>query len=144
LVGQVPEPQLPKLAQKLGLAEDHSERLLKLVTGEAQAFFDSAAQAEVAIAGELPGIGPVFGQIDRFKVTDQEIWLLDFKSEQNVPTAIPEAYVNQLALYAALLSQQYPNRNLKAGILWTQSGALQWAENSALSRAVEKIAKPVP
>ncbi|MFC0282111.1 double-strand break repair helicase AddA [Camelimonas abortus] len=80
--------------------------------------FGPGAAAEVPVAGtvEIPGRGPrqVSGQIDRLAVTDEAVWLADFKLSALAPDApAPPAHVTQLALYAALLRQMWPDRPVR-------------------------------
>jgi ATP-dependent helicase/nuclease subunit A len=98
--------------------------------------FAAGSRAEVAIAGRLerPGRTPalVSGQIDRLVVTPDEVLIVDFKTNQTPPwnaAAAPAAYVRQLALYRAVLSRLYPQRPIRAALLWTE--ALEYMEISA-------------
>jgi ATP-dependent helicase/nuclease subunit A len=64
----------------------------------------------------------IAGQIDRFAVTDDAIYLVDFKSNRLPPPsaeAAPVAYLRQLAAYGALLAELYPGRAIRAGLVWT-------------------------
>ena len=98
-----------------------------------KALFGPGSRAEVAIAGRLrrPGRPPlkVSGQIDRLVVTPAEILIVDFKTNQARPEQAPAAYLRQLALYRAVLQQIYPERPVRAALLWTE--ALEWMEISA-------------
>jgi ATP-dependent helicase/nuclease subunit A len=90
------------------------------------AVFAAGSRAEVAIVGRLerPGRSPalVSGQIDRLVVTADEVLIVDFKTNQAAPrdaSEAPAAYVRQLALYRAVLSRLYPQRAIRAALLWT-------------------------
>jgi ATP-dependent helicase/nuclease subunit A len=92
------------------------------------AVFGAGSRAEVPIVGRLarPGGPPmlVSGQIDRLVVTDDEVLIVDFKTNQDPPATVedaPAAYVRQLALYRALLEKLYPRRSLRAALLWTET-----------------------
>jgi ATP-dependent helicase/nuclease subunit A len=66
----------------------------------------------------------VSGQIDRLVVTPQEVLIVDFKTNHNPPTSAaeaPAAYVRQLALYRAVLQRLYPQRLVRAALLWTEN-----------------------
>jgi ATP-dependent helicase/nuclease subunit A len=100
------------------------------------AVFAAGSRAEVAIAGRLarPDGTPalVSGQIDRLVVRPDEVLIVDFKTNQAAPATAaeaPVAYVRQLALYRAVLSRLYPQRPVRAVLLWTE--ALEYMEISA-------------
>jgi ATP-dependent helicase/nuclease subunit A len=71
------------------------------------------------------------------------VYLLDYKTNRNPPTdlAVDHPYGQQMARYAALLSQVYPGRSVKAALLWTQSGAVTWLSPAFLSRALDGLGK---
>jgi ATP-dependent helicase/nuclease subunit A len=92
------------------------------------AVFAEDSRAEVAIVGrlDLPGRGEalVSGQIDRLVVTENEVLIVDFKTNHAPPKSAaeaPPAYVRQLALYRAILRKLYPQRSVRAALLWTES-----------------------
>jgi ATP-dependent helicase/nuclease subunit A len=98
--------------------------------------FAAGSRPEVAIVGRLerPGWPPalVSGQIDRLVVRPDEVLIVDFKTNQAAPgnaAEAPTAYVRQLALYRAVLARLYPQRVIRAALLWTET--LEFAEISA-------------
>jgi ATP-dependent helicase/nuclease subunit A len=101
--------------------------------------FASGSRAEVSIVGRLAREGEppilVSGQIDRLVVTDNEVLIVDFKTNQAPPAAATEApiaYVRQLALYRAVLRQLYPQRTVRAALLWTETTEFMEISASAL------------
>ncbi|MBU6462488.1 MAG: double-strand break repair helicase AddA [Bradyrhizobium sp.] len=93
--------------------------------------FAPGSRAEVSIVGRLawPGRPPalVSGQIDRLVVTPDKVLIVDFKTNHAPPTATAEApggYVRQLALYRAVLGKLYPDRPVRAALLWTETPEL--------------------
>jgi ATP-dependent helicase/nuclease subunit A len=101
--------------------------------------FADGSRAEVAIVGRLERRGGrsalVSGQIDRLVVTAGEVLIVDFKTNQAPPKTAaeaPEAYVRQLALYRAVLQKLYPNKPVRAALLWTESVELMEISASAL------------
>ena len=90
--------------------------------------FAPGSRAEVSIVGRLerPHRRPalVSGQIDRLVVTDHEVLIVDFKTNHAPPAEAAEAprgYVRQLALYRAVLEKLYPQRPVRAALLWTET-----------------------
>ncbi|CCE09431.1 putative helicase-exonuclease type V protein family, addA subunit [Bradyrhizobium sp. STM 3843] len=124
--------------------EDERGKLAARVLGVIEeprfaAVFASGSRAEVSIVGRLslPGQPPalVSGQIDRLVVTDAEVLIVDFKTNQSPPSElaeVPPAYVRQLALYRAVLRQLYPDRAVRAALLWTEAPELMELSASAL------------
>lgn len=90
--------------------------------------FALGSRAEVSIVGRLerPGSRPalVSGQIDRLVVTENEVLIVDFKTNHappSDPAEAPRGYVRQLALYRAVLAKLYPQRPIRAALLWTET-----------------------
>jgi ATP-dependent helicase/nuclease subunit A len=63
----------------------------------------------------------VSGRIDRLAVSAAEIRVCDFKTGASPPSlqATPRAYVAQAALYQAALASLYPDRPVRAFLVWT-------------------------
>ncbi|WP_299440109.1 double-strand break repair helicase AddA [uncultured Rhodospira sp.] len=83
--------------------------------------FGPGARAEVPIVGVI-GDSVVSGQVDRLLVTDDRVVVVDFKTSRPVPadpTAIPDTYVRQMALYRGVLDQIYPDRAITCALVWT-------------------------
>jgi ATP-dependent helicase/nuclease subunit A len=113
-------------------AEGDRERLAEAVLaliadGRFAAVFAAGSRAEVPIVGRLPRPGRppalVSGQIDRLVVTQGEVLIVDYKTNQappDHPAEAPRSYVRQLALYRAVLLKLYPERSVRAALLWTE------------------------
>ena len=85
--------------------------------------FGGGSRAEVPIVGRLtrPDGTPVLvsGQIDRLVVTENEVLVVDFKTNQTPPLTAaeaPAAYIRQLALYRAILARLYPQRAIRTAL----------------------------
>jgi ATP-dependent helicase/nuclease subunit A len=123
--------------------ESLAESVLGLIADNRfAAVFAAGSRAEVAIVGklDLPGrpTALVSGQIDRLVVTPREVLIVDFKTNHAPPasaTDAPQAYVRQLALYRAVLGKLYPQRDIRAALLWTETADLM--EISALALDAE-------
>ena len=101
--------------------------------------FAPGSRAEVSIVGRLdrPGGRPalVSGQIDRLVVTESEVLIVDFKTNHappSQPAEAPRGYVRQLALYRAVLAKLYPQRPVRAALLWTETPELMEISAPAL------------
>jgi ATP-dependent helicase/nuclease subunit A len=103
--------------------------------------FAPGSRAEVPIVGKLARHGGrlalVSGQIDRLAVTQDEVLIVDFKTNHAPPrfeVEAPRGYVRQLALYRAVLRKLYPQRRIRAALLWTEVPELMEISASALDR----------
>jgi ATP-dependent helicase/nuclease subunit A len=106
--------------------------------------FGPGSRAEVSIAGrlELPGRPLVSGQIDRLVVSQREVLIVDFKTNHappRLPAEAPRAYLRQLALYRAVLGKLYPQRPVRAALLWTETPELMEISAPALDAQLATI-----
>ena len=91
-----------------------------------QAVFGAGSLAEVPIAA-LVGARMVNGTIDRLLITPDAIRIVDFKTDRRPPdsiSAIPTAYLRQMAAYVAALKVIHPGRAVSAGLLYTATPRL--------------------
>jgi ATP-dependent helicase/nuclease subunit A len=95
------------------------------------ALFAPGSRAEVPIVGRLPRErgAPVIvaGQVDRLFTDETTILLADYKTDRPAPcdlTAIPKSYVAQLGLYRAVLGRLFPERPVRAALVWIEGPAL--------------------
>ena len=109
------------------------------------ALFAAGSRAEVPIVGKLARNGKTFrvsGQIDRLAVTPGSVLIGDFKTNRPAPRRIedvPPAYVAQLALYRAVLGQIYPDRDVRAALIWTEAPDLMELSAEALDAALAQV-----
>src|SRR5690606_39000730 len=89
--------------------------------------FGGNSRAEVPVTGSLPGGLRVNGAVDRLVVTDDEVLIVDFKTNRPPPAQIEDAdpaYVAQMAAYRAVLSAVFPGRAVRCALLWSDAPAL--------------------
>lgn len=104
-----------------------SETMAILDHPEYAPFFAPGSMAEVPISGLMPDDRLVSGQIDRLVVRDDEIWIIDYKSNRPPPADekdIPQIYQGQMQAYRDTLIQIYPNRTIHCALLWTDGPRL--------------------
>jgi ATP-dependent helicase/nuclease subunit A len=138
----------------LGWSEDEREALaadvLALIADNRfAAVFAEGSRAEVSIVGRLSvPLGPlVSGQIDRLVVKEREVLIVDFKTNHEPPSDpadAPVAYLRQLALYRAVLRKLYPQRNIRAALLWTETPGFMEISAPALDAALAYLATGGP
>jgi ATP-dependent helicase/nuclease subunit A len=107
--------------------------------------FTSGSRAEVPIVGRLQLDGKavhVSGQIDRLVVTEGSVLIADFKTNRPAPRRIedvPPAYVRQLALYRAMLRILYPDKTVRAALIWTEVPDLMELSGEVLDAALARV-----
>ena len=117
-----------------------AEKVLALIAEHRfAAVFAPGSRAEVPIVGRLDRSGQppalVSGQIDRLVVTPAEVLIVDYKTNHappQKPEDAPQNYVRQLALYRAVLQKLYPQRPVRAALLWTETADLMEISTPAL------------
>ena len=126
------------VAQVCGILEDARFREL----------FEAGSRAEVPIVGRVV-LGPrtvaVSGQVDRLAVTPGGVLIADFKTNRGPPRRaadIPAPYVRQLALYRAVLGLIYPDREVRAALVWTDVPDLMEVSADALDCAIATLTSP--
>jgi ATP-dependent helicase/nuclease subunit A len=112
------------------------------------ALFGPASRAEVPIVATIPrpsGHGPALalnGQIDRLAMIGGEVHFIDYKTNRPPPVRaeeVAEAYLLQLAAYRLALAQIFPDRAIRAAILWTDGPRLMPFPDALLDRAIQRL-----
>src|SRR5690606_27579749 len=86
------------------------------------ALFAPGSLAEVPVTGLTPQGRIVSGQIDRLVVRDDEVWVIDYKTNRQPPAdaaGIPDAYRRQMHAYEQVLRHIYPGKKIRLFLLWT-------------------------
>jgi ATP-dependent helicase/nuclease subunit A len=99
--------------------------------------FAPGSRAEVPIIGVV-GDRVVSRRIDRLRVTDDEVLIVDYKTNRPAPTslkALSETYTAQLADYRRLLQKVYPNQRVRCALLWTDGPHLMEVPTEMLDQA---------
>jgi ATP-dependent helicase/nuclease subunit A len=136
-------------AQSDSIAETDRSQLVEaslavLALPELAPLFAGNSRAEVAIAGAAPRqIGPALpfvGRIDRLAVAADAVYLADYKTGAKPPGANPPAYVAQLALYRAALAALYPDRPIRAFLVWLTGAEATEVVAAELDAAIAALA----
>ena len=125
-------------AKRLNLEEHEALSLVSLINWPPLAqFFGPDSEAEVEISGQLENGRFFMGRIDRMVKSQNEILILDYKSDRFVPesSGFDHPYVHQIALYSGLLQTAFPGHTVKAALLWTQGPKLEWIYPDLLTQA---------
>jgi ATP-dependent helicase/nuclease subunit A len=103
------------------------QSVLDLMAAPELAFlFNQPGFAEVPILGEIDGVR-ISGRIDRLVVTDTAVHVVDFKTAPQPPKRIEQVkaeYIRQLSVYRHLLTAIYPDRPIRAWLVWTATRTL--------------------
>ncbi len=107
------------------------------------ALFADGSRAEAPIVGRIArnGAAPliVSGQIDRLAVTAESVLIADYKTTRPAPKKLAEiapTHVTQLALYRAVLAKLYPDRPVRAALVFTDAPVLIELPAEALTAAL--------
>jgi ATP-dependent helicase/nuclease subunit A len=110
--------------------------------------FGPGSRAEVPIAAEIAppdGVGRrvrLTGQIDRIVDTGGDVLIVDFKTNRPPPMEVAdvsEAYVLQLAAYRLALARIFPERVIRAALLWTDGPRLMELPADRLDAAAGRL-----
>ena len=107
--------------------------------------FEPNSRAEVPIIGRVMAGGElvrVSGQVDRLAITPGAVLIGDFKTNRPAPRRIeevPEGYIMQLARYRAVLKKLYPDRPIRAALIWTEVPDLMELSEEALDNALTRV-----
>lgn len=142
--------QAPELSDQ-DRAELLDSALAVIELPEFAALFGPDALAEVPLAATVDG-QVIAGTADRLLVTADEVRVVDFKTARRPPMSledIPQSTVRQMAAYVAALEAIYPNRLVRAAVLYTQTpelfalpAELIQSAKARLSTGEESFAQP--
>jgi ATP-dependent helicase/nuclease subunit A len=103
------------------------------------AVFGPGGRAEAPVIGRL-GENIINGRVDRLVITDNEILIVDYKTDRPAPPSVAEvgeAYIAQMAAYRAVLSQAWPNRAIRCLLVWTDGPRLMEIPPLAMDAAIK-------
>jgi ATP-dependent helicase/nuclease subunit A len=126
--------------QPAGLADD----VLALLADPALAWiFAADGISEVTLSARLSEQGlAVTGRIDRLIVAAQEITIVDYKTDQQLPKAPGEVspnYLRQMALYRQAMADAYPHRAIRAILVWTSGPQVMELPGGLLDGAMRDL-----
>jgi ATP-dependent helicase/nuclease subunit A len=123
------KPWLTKLAERiiekenfLNLKEKtkiHHEISQFLTSKEFEKLFCGNVRCEVEVFGECED-KKTLNRIDLLVERENEILVIDYKSDETLPNQVPQSYLEQLTNYQRLVQKIYPNHKIVMGIFWTK------------------------
>ena len=96
--------------------------------------FGPGSRAEVSLTGVV-GSMALSGEIDRLVVLENEVLVIDYKTNRPPPTtldAVPTKYLKQMAAYRGLLQNIYPKHTITMALLWTEDVRLMTLNDALL------------
>ena len=123
------------LARDASLEPDEREEMLLAALGvlndpDIAGVFAPGGRAEAAIIGTSPLLPDgivINGRVDRLVVSDREVLIVDFKTDQPAPedvSGVGESYRLQMAAYWAVLKEAWPRHAVRAALCWTDGPKL--------------------
>jgi ATP-dependent helicase/nuclease subunit A len=138
------------LAAERDLTDDQRAEMASAAFGVLEdsrfaAVFGPGSRAEVSVAGgaaTLPATLRIAGRVDRLVVTPQRVLVVDYKTNRPSPDRIENAdpaYLAQMAVYAAVLAEVFPDRPIEAAIVWTDGPKLMAVPEKVMAAALARL-----
>ena len=112
--------------------------------------FAPGSRAEVPVVGRITraGVPPitVLGQVDRLAVTREAVLIADYKTDRAAPARlaeVPKGYVGQLAEYRAVLGRIYPEKTIRAALVFTEGPNVIEIPGAAMDAALAEIVSKI-
>lgn len=137
------------LAERKDLSEAARGEMLDAAMGvlddpEVSNLFTPGGIAEAPVIGSAPQLPEgtlINGRIDRLVVTERQVLIVDFKTDQPAPKEVSdvgEAYLAQMGAYYCVLREAYPGHEIKAALLWTDGPKLMYLPEESMLAALKK------
>ena len=139
-----------KFARANGIGEDEAQALVRetlsvLDHPQFKPVFGPGSRAEVSIHASRPDLGlkaPIVGRLDRLAVSDDQVLILDFKTNRPPPVRaedVSPVYLDQMALYRAAAELVFPKRRIVCGLLFTDGPRLLQLSDVVLEARLKGI-----
>ncbi|UTW55222.1 double-strand break repair helicase AddA [Kordiimonas sp. SCSIO 12610] len=105
------------------------------------ALFGPESRAEVSVAG-LVGARVVSGQVDRLVVTDDDVMIVDYKTNRPPPkhiSMVSGGYLRQMGLYSKALKIIYPEKRVRTALLWTNEARLMELPDELIMQSIAHL-----
>jgi ATP-dependent helicase/nuclease subunit A len=151
---EIAEPERRVIAERFlrshGVPEDEIDSLTSESLGildhpDFKVAFAHGTRAEVPVAADVPEIAPgmrIDGRIDRLAVTDDEVLIVDFKTDRVPPaneSEVPASYVAQMACYRAAMARIFPEHRICCALVWTGGPRLMALSDARLDGEIAAI-----
>ncbi|MEM1088201.1 MAG: double-strand break repair helicase AddA [Pseudomonadota bacterium] len=123
-------------------AEMLAVTLKTLTTPEFVDVFATTGRSEAAIVGTLPSGQMVNGRVDRLLIEDEQVQIIDYKTDRPAPQSADEveiAYLVQMAAYRSVLQSIYPDRQVRCALLYTDGPRLIELSPDQMSESLNRV-----
>lgn len=109
------------------------------------AAFATNSRAEVSLVADLPELGAgarVHGRVDRLAITEDEVLIVDFKTNRPPPAReedVPPIYATQMALYRAAAAKIFTGKRIASALVWTEGPSLMPLSDAFLNAETRRI-----
>lgn len=106
--------------------------------------FAEGGRPEAPVIGSAPQLPPgtiINGRVDRLIVTPTDVLIVDFKTDRPPPKSpdkVGISYLLQMAAYCAVLAQAYPDRTIRAALVWTDGPKLMSLPADLLEKSLSQ------
>ncbi|PZO87576.1 MAG: double-strand break repair helicase AddA, partial [Micavibrio aeruginosavorus] len=118
----------PALGFPADLQKDIAREVMNILEDETFGeIFGEQSLAEIPVTGLIGKDNLISGQIDRLLVRENDILIVDYKTNRPSPKSledVPKAYIRQLRAYADALRGIYKGKAVRAALLWTDDARL--------------------
>ena len=107
-----------------------SEVLALLQDPQFAPLFNEHSRAEQPLVG-LSDNRLIAGQVDRLVLMDDEVWIVDYKTNRpppTDPTKLPSIYRAQMEAYRTVLQAIYKDKRVRCFLLWTYTATIMEVE----------------
>ncbi|MEM6619985.1 MAG: PD-(D/E)XK nuclease family protein, partial [Pseudomonadota bacterium] len=107
--------------------------------------FAPGVLAEVGVTGDVPGVGPMEGVIDRLVIGPDRVLVVYFKTNARLPATVPEVplgILRQMAAYRVMVSALFPDQEVEIAVLWTATGTLMSIPHDAVNGVLDRMGDP--
>lgn len=139
-IARITAPYVPDQLDQTIVDQAVTETLRLMDAPELGPLFGPEARAEVPVSGLMGGY-VVSGVIDRMQIAGDVITIVDFKTGPSPRSAddLPPAYITQLALYARVLGEIWPQRQIRAGLIYTEDAEVHWLKDEAMAASIAHL-----
>jgi len=111
--------------------------------------FAEGGRPEAPVIGTSPALAPnliINGRVDRLVVSGTDVLIVDFKTDRPPPSRaedVSKPYLAQMAAYAYVLAEAYPNHKIRAALVWTDGPKLMELPPDLLAQAITQTSPAV-
>ena len=97
-------------------AEIYDQILLFIDSKQFNEIFSGDVRCEVEVASNKS-----VNRIDLLIIKENEVLIIDYKSDEVIPDKVPQNYIEQLEKYRQLIQNIYPEKKTLCAVFWTKS-----------------------